>query len=172
MTTFTIADDMPDTALARAIAKVLRADSALAIDGAMSARLTADAQEWISALARARVPVAVNLSGEIGPRGVALALLADAATLSESSAPAPISEGTHRAPMLAVLAAQRVGQLAARVFLAETNPLHALEYAGVLHGGGSTVVAAHKAALVAAAELPFEEAVSFAALLHANEDQP
>src|SRR6056297_3024141 len=137
MTTITIADDMSDAALAREIARALRTDAALNIGGAMTAGLSPGAQDWITTLARAREPVTAALSGEIGPRGIALALLADAVALSGSAAPA--SEACHRAPIVAVLAAQRVGQVAARVFLAEADPLRALDRAGVLHGGGSDV---------------------------------
>ncbi|MET4129753.1 hypothetical protein [Roseovarius sp. MBR-6] len=167
MTVLMISNDMNDADLAKAMDKALRAGDALIMDGAVGRALQTGAQAWIGTLARARSPVTVTLSGEVGPRGLALALLADAVTLSNASA----QEAAHRVPLLAVLAATRLGQVAARAFLAEPAPLRALKRAGVLHGAKADVVAAHKTALVAAAELPFEEAVSFAALIHLNQEQ-
>ncbi|KRS18643.1 hypothetical protein [Roseovarius indicus] len=167
MTAFKISDTMTDAELGRGIGKALRAGGALFIEGEMRAALQADASTWITILARSRMPVSLALSGEFGPRGVALALLADLVSVSDATG----ADGAHRGPLIAALAANRMGQVAARAFLAEPCPLTALGAAGVLHSGAADLLARYKSALVAAAELPFDEAIAFAALTHANQDE-
>lgn len=167
MTAFKISDTMTDAELGRGIGKALRAGGALFIEGEMRAALQADASSWITTMARTRIPVSLALSGEFGPRGVALALLADLVSVSDATG----ADGAHRGPLIAALAANRMGQVAARAFLAEPCPLSALANAGVLHSGTADHFARYKSALVAAAELPFDEAIAFAALTHANQDK-
>lgn len=167
MTAFEISDTMTDAELGRGIGKALRAGDALFIEGEMRAELQAEASKWTITLARTRTPVSLALSGAFGPRGVALALLSDAVSVSDATS----ADGSHREPLIAALAANRMGQVAARAFLAEPCPLTALETAGVLHGGAADLLARHKPALVAVAELPFDEAIAFAALTQVSQDQ-
>ncbi|UOM32636.1 hypothetical protein [Acuticoccus sp. I52.16.1] len=155
MTTITL-EGQDDAALAKTLARALRGAPAITLEGPAPDALTAAASAWAKALDAARVPVTVRLTGPVGPRGLALLLLADAPTADGPAAPA-----AH--PLLAVLAQRRLGPALARRLLAAADPLAVLAAAG--HLGADAVAASHRAALLAAAELPFAEAVDYAALL-------
>ncbi|MBV0911847.1 hypothetical protein [Anianabacter salinae] len=160
MTDIALSADMPDADLAKAIAKALRAGAPLALRGDGGGGLHASSTGWVMALAKARRPVSVHLTGTLAERGVALALLADAAEWTQAQA----QDGAHQTPMIAVIAAQCLGQTAARRFLTDPDPAAALAACGLAQPPLPSVFTALKPALVAAAELPLDEAADFAAL--------
>lgn len=166
MAEITVDADMSDSALARALGKALRTGDPVTIAGDLAAGLGAGATGWITALARARVPVTVRLSGRIGARGIAITLLADGAQAEKAEA----EELAHRTPLVAAIAAKRLGQVGARRFLSHPSPLDALGDCGLLNGPAAADVAGLKPVLVAAAELPFEDAIGFAAAATTHEE--
>lgn len=151
---------LPDADLTRAIRKARGAG--ITLTGAAPHGLGAEALPWIGALEKRSDPVRVTLSGDLGPRGLALLLMSDSAMIT---ADASLMDGAQRNPMLAVLAARRLGPSLARQLLYSSDPLQVLRDHGFLTPETMAVAPALKLALTAASELPFSEALEFAAWL-------
>ncbi|GMG84943.1 hypothetical protein LNKW23_41590 [Paralimibaculum aggregatum] len=173
-TRFEIAAGMRDAALAGALRKALRrAGDGLLIAGDLSGGMD-DARglaDWVGALGDAPVPVALAARGPLGPRGVALLLVADLTALAPGvAAPADWPD----APGAPALASRALGPAARALVLEGGDLVAALAATGRLTVADDPLAAAEarlaaagpgaarrRASLTAAANLPLREALDF-----------
>ena len=160
MTEVTISPAMDDAAFARAVGKALRGPGALRVMGDLAGPLGPASLAWIAALHAARTPVEVEAAGPVGARGLALLLMADAVRAETATATAEAA----RHPLVAAIAVHRLGPLAARRLAAADDAIGLLREVGHI-SSGPAATASLRRAWRAAAELPFAEAIEFAALL-------
>lgn len=165
MAVLEIPQDMDDAALSRALSKVVRGADTLFVRGRLDAPLDGAATGWIKILHTTNVPVFLQAAGPVGERGLALMLLVDGLDADDLR----LVPGAQRHPLIAALAAHRIGPLAARRLAMEEDPL--AEFLALQRLAGTAAVTPElKQAWHAAGELPFEEALDFAALLPATRD--
>ncbi|MBK0398200.1 hypothetical protein H0I76_03280 [Limibaculum sp. M0105] len=184
--TLSIAPGTGDADLAGAIRRALRdrEATALSLQGDVAAG-TDDAQafaRWVMMLADAPLPVAVAAGGELGPRGLALLLLADIAIVDETAAmPNPTST-----PALAALAARALGPVGARrLVFGAADPVATLVASGhaertadpeaamaarIAALGSPAEARRRRAALNASRHLNFSEALDFDLWFHTGKD--
>ncbi|MBM6594424.1 hypothetical protein [Microvirga pudoricolor] len=165
----------------RRLLRVAAPPQVLVIDGDFSGSFAdpSEANDLISVLTDANLPVIAAPSGSIGPQGAAILLLCDQVVLEAGAA---LSGHWRDGPCLAALAHRRLGPLLARAIFFDdrTDLLDILADAGIAKkaddpggsldsilsrlGGRSASMA--KRALKAAAELPFREALNYDRWLH------
>lgn len=151
---------LPDADLMRAIRKAR--GPGVALTGAAPQGLGQAGLAWVEALEKRSDPVRVTLCGDLGPRALALLLMSDSAAIASD---ARLLNGALCSPMLAVLAMRRLGPGLTRQFLSSADPLQVLRDHGLLAPDALIVAPDLKLALTAASELPFLEALEFAAWL-------
>lgn len=165
MAVLEIRKDMDDAALTRALSKAVRGGDILFVRGALDMPLDGAATGWMKILHTTTVPVFLQAAGPVGERGLALMLLADGLDADDLH----LVPDAQRHPLIAALAVQRIGPLAARRLAVAEDPLAELLALQWVAGAGA-VTPELKQAWRAAGELPFEEALDFAALLPATRD--
>ncbi len=157
--------------LLKSLRKAMRAGEPLLIAGDLAGGFGGDSAEWAGLLDTARVPVAVAATGPVGPRGLALMLLADIAVATPDAA---ASEDLRAMPGLSALAVRCLGSAGRRCIF--SDPLTVMEAQGHLLRATDPVAEAEvllaalpagaRPALNAARHLPFAEALEFDLLQH------
>jgi enoyl-CoA hydratase/carnithine racemase len=175
-----LSDTETDAAFHSRLRKMLRTSSdhsCVVLTGAFAAQVDDMAAfgDWIRLLADIPAPLLLLVTGPIGPRGIAVILMADQIVLGTD---AVMADRWQDAPGLAALAHRRLGRHGASMLLfgPAQNPLAVMTGMGVAHRADDPeellrrIVSGlgpparshrHKRVLRAASELPFSEALAF-----------